>query len=139
MSLDRALIGKDRFHGSPAEGWGSHGPLVNILDNAFVVAGRRYPRREYPPRLALQRITRKNDPTTRGSQLVDVAAPNDLQRDVPTSQESFSYLSLTMARYLGRIAEVDSSSVHRGFILLIGPTGCGKTTLAKTYCQDRKR
>jgi len=122
MSLDRALIGKDRFHGSTAEGWGSHGPLVNILDEAFVVAGQLFPRRQYPPRDALHRITRRNDPTTRGSQLAAVSPPNDLQRDVPGAQESFSYLSLTMARYLGRIAEVDNSAVHRGFILLIGPT-----------------
>ncbi|HLZ07033.1 MAG TPA: AAA family ATPase [Chloroflexota bacterium] len=134
MSLDRALIGKDRFHGSTSEAWGSHGPLVNILDDGFVVAGRRYPRRQYYPRTALQAITRKKDPTSSGSQLLDVAAPSDLQRDVPGAEETFSYLSPTMARCLGRIAEVDNSSVHRGFILLIGPTGCGKTTLAKTYC-----
>lgn len=40
-----------------------------------------------------------------------------------------------MARILARIAEIDTPQEHRNFVLLIGPTGCGKTTLAKTYCQ----
>ena len=39
-----------------------------------------------------------------------------------------------MAKTLGRIADIDNATAHRGFVLLIGPTGCGKTTLAKTYC-----
>jgi MoxR-like ATPase len=134
MSLDRALIGRDRFQGTAPPSLGSHGPLVNVLDDAFVIAGRRYPRRKFPNHVALQRVNRRGDPASWGSQLADVAPPSELQRDVPTAQESFSYLSPTMARSLARIAEVDQSTSLRGFILLIGPTGCGKTTLAKTYC-----
>ena len=134
MSLDRALIGRDRFPGTRAASSGTHGPLVNVHDDAFVIEGRRYPRRAFPSHVSLQRVNRRGDPTSWGSQLTDIASPAELQRDVPTAQESFSYLSPTMARTLGRIAEVDLSTSHCGFILLIGPTGCGKTTLAKTYC-----
>ncbi|HEX5416937.1 MAG TPA: AAA family ATPase, partial [Chloroflexota bacterium] len=58
---------------------------------------------------------------------------DELRRDVPTEGEIFAYLSAGMARVLRRIAEVDQQANH-GFVLLLGPTGCGKTTMAKTYC-----
>ena len=54
---------------------------------------------------------------------------------MPTEHEVFGYVSAAMARVLRRIATVDGGSgEHRGFVLLFGPTGCGKTTTAKTYC-----
>nr|AFK79178.1 nitric-oxide reductase protein [uncultured bacterium F25-01] len=108
--------------------------MVNVVDDAFVVAGRRFVRRAFPDQGSLHRVNRRGDPASWGSQLAGLTSPGDLQHDVPTAQESFSYLSPTMARSLARIADIDQSTAHRGFILLIGPTGCGKTTLAKTYC-----
>src|SRR5262249_15461173 len=82
----------------------------------------------------LEPIRRRTDPGAWDSQLAALQSPFELQREVPEASEVFSYLSPSMARILRRIAEVDTASAHRGFVLLVGPTGCGKTTMAKTYC-----
>ncbi len=135
MSIDRALVGRDRFLASSTPLIGGFGPHVSVEDNWFVVGGRRFPRRQYPSRTDLQPVRRRPDPTTWDSQLLDRSAPGDLRRDVPDVSESFTYVSPTMARILAKIAEIDTARDQRNFVLLIGPTGCGKTTLAKTYCQ----
>lgn len=110
------------------------GPLVSLEDDSFTVDGQRYPRRRFPDHFALQPVRRGPDPAAWDGQLLRVAAPSDLERDVPDASEVFSHLTPTMARILRRIADVDNAVSHRGFILLVGPTGCGKTTMAKTYC-----
>jgi MoxR-like ATPase len=135
MSLDRVLLGRERFVAVNQPIVGSFGPHVSVEDNYFVVDGRRFPRRQYSTRTDLQTIRRRSDPTTWVSQLTDRVNPADLRRDVPDVAETFTYISPTMARVLGRIAEIDTATDNRNFVLLIGPTGCGKTTLAKTYCQ----
>ncbi len=112
----------------------SRGSLVSIEDDAFVVDGRRFPRRTYAHRSELQAIRRRSDPLTWSSQLADLGAPADLRKEVPDPAETFTYISPSMARILRHIAEVDTATSHRNFVLLIGPTGCGKTTMAKTYC-----
>lgn len=110
------------------------GPLVWLDDDSFVVDGQRFPRRRYAPPSALRAVQHRPDPPTWESQLQRLPSPVELQREVPDRSEVFSHLTPSMARILRRIAEVDHASSHHGFILLVGPTGCGKTTMAKTYC-----
>ncbi|MGH2461880.1 MAG: AAA family ATPase [Chloroflexota bacterium] len=110
------------------------GPLVSVEDGSFTVDGRRYPRRRYQDRADLKPVARPADPPSWDSQLPRVPSPRELQRDVPDQSEVFSYLTPSMVRVLGRIADVDTAVAYHGFILLVGPTGCGKTTMAKTYC-----
>jgi MoxR-like ATPase len=135
MNLDRALLGRDRFVSVNAPIAGNFGPSVSVEDSSFIADGRRFPRRQFSTRTDLQPIRRRSDPASWVSQLADRANPGDLRRDVPDVTETFTYISPTMARILARIAEIDTATDNRNFVLLIGPTGCGKTTLAKTYCQ----
>ncbi|HLH73056.1 MAG TPA: AAA family ATPase, partial [Chloroflexota bacterium] len=111
------------------------GPLVAIEGNEFVIDGKRFGRRQYHKRSDLEIVPRPADPASWDSQLLVLASPLELEREVPDESETFSYLSPTMARILRRIAEVDTAQTQRGFVLLLGPTGCGKTTMAKTYCR----
>src|SRR5207244_10303244 len=68
-------------------------------------------------------------------QLDGLRTLDELAAMVPAEREVFTYISPAMARILRRVAMVDGGSgEHRGFVLLFGPTGCGKTTTAKTYC-----
>jgi len=111
------------------------GPDVALYADRFVVAGRAYPRRQFPPGEALQPIAAsRRRRLDWDSQLAHLPAPAGLAAEVPSEGEIFAYLSPTMARVLDRIAAVDGALGFRGFVLLVGPTGCGKTTLAKTYC-----
>ena len=97
----------------------SLGAGVDLYQDRFTVDGLSYPRRAYFAGAALQAIG-----AGRGR-----AADWDSQLD-----RLFLHLSPTMAGWLGRIAATDGALSKRGFVLLVGPTGCGKTTLAKTYC-----
>ena len=110
------------------------GPLVSLEEDSFSIDGQHYPRRRYVSHSELQPVRRAADPPSWDGQLLRVPPPSELQRNVPDSSEVFSYLTPSMARVLRRIADVDSAVSHHGFILLVGPTGCGKTTMAKTYC-----
>lgn len=111
------------------------GADVALYPSYFVVGGEAYPRRRFPEGPALQPVeaTRRR-PIAWDSQLARLPAPSELAAEVPGEGEIFGYVSPTMARVLGRIAAVDGAVGRRGFVLLVGPTGCGKTTLAKTYC-----
>jgi MoxR-like ATPase len=53
---------------------------------------------------------------------------------VPAASECFAHLTPKMARTLQRIARLSRNPRTGMFVLLTGPTGCGKTTMAKTYC-----
>ncbi|HVC33953.1 MAG TPA: AAA family ATPase [Chloroflexota bacterium] len=110
------------------------GPLVAVEDDNFLVDGQHYPRRRYSTHAALMPVRRSPDPPSWDGQLLHLPDPAELQRGVPDAAEVFSYLTPSMVRVLRRIADVDTAVSHRGFILLVGPTGCGKTTMAKTYC-----
>lgn len=115
------------------------GPDVSYDEDAFRINGTSYPRRKYRVDAALEPVRRKRDNGRRrgviDSQLDRLPRPADLAADVPAEHETFTYVSTTMAHTLSRMAEVDAIVGQRGFVLLIGPTGCGKTTLAKTYCR----
>lgn len=112
--------------------------LVRVDGDAFIVEGVRFPRRQMRAGGRLESVRRRPDPDTWDSQLVDVPSPDSLQAEVPDAAEVFQYFSPAMARTLRRIAEAEGPAGQpkgrRGFVLLVGPTGCGKTTLAKTYC-----
>ena len=111
------------------------GPDVALFADHFVVAGQAYPRRRFPSGASLQPVhSQRRRALAWDSQLARLRPPSELAAEVPGEGEVFSYLSPTMARVLGRIAAVDGALGRRGFVLLVGPTGCGKTTLAKTYC-----
>ncbi len=114
------------------------GPDVWFDDDNFHVKDLSYPRRKYQTGVTLEPIHRKRDnhrrPDRFDSQLDHLPSPASLAADVPPEREIFTYISPTMAHTLRRMAEVDAITGRRGFVLLIGPTGCGKTTLAKTYC-----
>lgn len=110
------------------------GPHVSLEDDSFTVNGQRYPRRRYVDHPPLRALERPPDPPDWDSQLAHLPTSAELRQGVPDASEIFSYLTPSMARVLRRIADVDSRVGHHGFILLVGPTGCGKTTMAKTYC-----
>ncbi len=58
----------------------------------------------------------------------------DAARLAPTRDEVFIRITASMARILQRIAQIEANPNLRTFVLLTGPTGCGKTTMVKTYC-----
>jgi MoxR-like ATPase len=134
MTLERPLIRRDRFAGSGLAAAAAEA-LVTVEDDAFLVDGRSFPRRRFPARAPIEPLRHRADPPQWESQLSNLPDPAALQAAVPSPAEVFTYLSPSMTRVLRRIAEVDTSPDLRNFILLIGPTGCGKTTLAKTYCR----
>src|SRR5579862_876323 len=107
--------------------------------DSFVVDGARFPRRRYTTHPRLEAVRHRDEPEGWESQLADLPAPGSLAADVPDASEVFQYFSPSMARILRKIAEVDNvgrgAAARRGFVLLVGPTGCGKTTMAKTYCR----
>ncbi len=77
-----------------------------------------------------------------GTETFDVLGEHFARRDsngadaalVPDAHECFAHLTHEMARTLQRIARLAHSPRVGTFVLLTGPTGCGKTTMAKTYC-----
>lgn len=127
IEQDRSKVAADAF---PRQ----FGPLVSLEKDSFTIEGQRYQRREYRKRAELRPVSRGPDPASWDGQLLRVPDPSELQRNVPDPSEIFSYLTPSMVRVLRRIADVDTAVAHHGFILLVGPTGCGKTTMAKTYC-----
>lgn len=128
------MIRRERTLTAVAERDDAASPLVQVEADAFVVEGARFLRRSYAGG-KLEQVRRRADPESWDSQLPEAPAPGDLQADVPGADETFQYFSPSMARILRRIAEVDQGRGRHGFVLLVGPTGCGKTTMAKTYCR----
>ena len=91
----------------------------------FEVRGRRYARRQLAP----SDISGEALPSQLG-----LAGDRDAAAAVPTRDEVFLHLTSHMVDVLERIADIDENQRLGTFVLLSGPTGCGKTTLAKTYC-----
>ena len=114
----------------------SLGPGASLHDDRFEADGASFPRRRFATELGLEPLERRRArPGTWDSQLDRLQNPAELSAAVPAEREVFGYVSPSMGRVLRRIATADTSSgEHRGFVLLFGPTGCGKTTTAKTYC-----
>lgn len=93
-----------------------------------------FPRRPASTGIGLESIAGRPGRPGWSSQLDRLPAADTLAEAVPSEREVFTYISPSMARILRRIASVAAGSgEHRGFVLLFGPTGCGKTTTAKTY------
>ncbi|MDE2935849.1 MAG: MoxR family ATPase [Chloroflexota bacterium] len=100
------------------------GPEVEIGHDWFEVKGRRFPRLKERVRQALPEDASHFRP----------AEADDFSQSVPRRHEIFAHLTADMADLLERIAEIDSNPRLGSMMLISGPTGCGKTTLAKTYC-----
>jgi MoxR-like ATPase len=112
----------------------SLGPGAELHEDAFRVDGVEFPRRRFRDHGGLEPLTRRRARAEWDSQLDLLPGRADLRDAVPHEGEVFTYISASMARIVRRIATVDTrAGEHRGFVLLFGPTGCGKTTTAKTY------
>jgi MoxR-like ATPase len=112
----------------------SLGPGAELHDEGFRVDGVEFPRRRFRDGGGLEPLIRRRGRPEWDSQLDLLPGRADLRDAVPGEGEVFTYISASMARILRRIATVDTrAGEHRGFVLLFGPTGCGKTTTAKTY------
>jgi|GEM_PF-1485313 MoxR-like ATPase len=111
------------------------GAGVRLYEHSFSVGERIFSRRRYPSQ-GLQRL-RPPDPDEPSGWLDTLPSPEDLQAQVPERREVFLHFTPAMAVTLERIATLGERArrQRRGlFVLLTGPTGCGKTTMAKTYC-----
>lgn len=111
------------------------GAGVRLYEYAFAVGERIFSRRRYPSH-RLERL-RPADPVEPSGWLESLPSPEDLQAQVPERREVFLHFTPAMAATLERIALLGARArqQRRGlFVLLTGPTGCGKTTMAKTYC-----
>ncbi|MDP6509087.1 MAG: AAA family ATPase, partial [Chloroflexota bacterium] len=98
------------------------GPEVRMGDDWFEIRGRRFPRRGPEP------------VTPERSFLPEQPGAGDAAAAAPARDEVFLHLTPHMVDVLERIADIDDNERLGTFVLLSGPTGCGKTTLAKTYC-----
>src|SRR4051812_30814155 len=105
------------------------GPGAVLHGDRFEVDGASFPRRTFAAEAGLEPLgPRRRSRPEWTSQLDALRTPEELAAAVPREREVFTYVSSAMARVLRRIATVDGvSGEHRGFILLFGPTGCGKT------------
>ena len=61
-------------------------------------------------------------------------ADHDLAGSLAIRDEVFLHVTPSMAAVLERLADIAANDRVPTFILLTGPTGCGKTTMAKTFC-----
>ena len=112
------------------------GPGAILREDSFEVDGQSFSRRTFAASGPLEPIDRaRRKRSDWHSQLDNLDATIDLSDAVPKSHEVFSFITPAMGRILRRIATADAADQGRsGFVLLFGPTGCGKTTTAKTYC-----
>ncbi len=105
------------------------GKFVRVTSAKVEILGTTYPRRPADARGG-ERL-----PDEFRRELSPLIADEDgAERLVPERPEVFLHITRSMAGTLGRIAEIESNPRLRTFVLLTGPTGCGKTTIAKTYC-----
>ena len=102
-----------------------YGSEVTVGKDWFEIRGHRYKRRQLI-----------DVPSPLGSLSLTLNLGNalDVSTAVPARGEVFVHLTPQMVDVLERVANIDHNPRLSMFVLLSGPTGCGKTTLAKTYC-----
>ena len=100
------------------------GPELIVTHDCYEIKGRRYPRASQIARANMNIDANHFRP----------AEADDFAQSVPRRHEIFAHLTAGMADMLERIAQIDNNPRLGSMILISGPTGCGKTTLAKTYC-----
>ena len=117
---------------------------VLLYEDAFVLGGETYRRRTPPRALDLER-TEDSAHGEIPSQFDGWDGARSFASAVPRQHEVFRHCTASMTATLRQMAHVmstDSASLSKATstkqtnpsILLTGPTGCGKTTLAKTFC-----
>ncbi len=107
----------------------SFGRHVRVAGERVEILGASFPRR------ALGGRQFRTPPPEVRAVLGWFAAPApDARPLVPARDESFTHVTAGMAGVLRRIAEIEAAPALRTCVLLTGPTGCGKTTMVKTYC-----
>ena len=133
QSFLRSLFGAEdaaEGRGGPAgDGHAVFGEHIVLEDSALEILGERFARRD----LATGRF--RAVPAEVREELGGFGdeAP-DAARLVPTRDEVFIRITASMAEILQRMAQIEANPHLRTFVLLTGPTGCGKTTMVKTYC-----
>tara|TARA_B100001123_G_scaffold435640_1_gene564557 strand:+ start:3245 stop:5572 length:2328 start_codon:yes stop_codon:yes gene_type:complete len=103
------------------------GPEVQMNQDSYSIRGNTHPKRDlsHSPVQADITIGRLDH-----SHL----STKDLSAYIPSRSEIFVELTSGMTTTLERIVEIADNKHVGTFVLLTGPTGCGKTTMAKTYC-----
>ena len=113
---------------------GDLGGGVLLYEDAFVLGSDAYRRRQPPLALALER----GDETAYReiqSQFDGWDGARSFAGAVPRAREVFRHCTPRMTATLRQMAHVlGGASAANPSLLLTGPTGCGKTTLAKTFC-----
>ena len=114
---------------TPSEAGEPLGAHVRLFGDRFEALGATFARRE------LDGEGRRRVPADLRAALQSVLTEDiDAGSLVPARDEVFLHITGTMAETLCRIAELEQNPRLRAFAMLIGPTGCGKTTMVKTYC-----
>jgi MoxR-like ATPase len=133
QSFLRSLFGADGAvagRGDAAdEGRAVFGEHIVLGDSDLEILGERFARRD------LRAGRFRPVPTEVRAELGGFGdeAP-DAAGLVPTRDEVFIRITASMAEILQRMAQIEANPHLRTFVLLTGPTGCGKTTMVKTYC-----
>ena len=134
QSFLRSLFGAEdaaesRGGATAGDGRAVFGEHIGLEDSKLEILGERFARRD----LGTGRF--REVPAEVRAELGGFGdeAP-DASRLVPTRDEVFIRITASMAGILQRMAQIEANPHLRTFVLLTGPTGCGKTTMVKTYC-----
>lgn len=112
------------------------GNFVKVRQNSYEVLGHKFSRRVRPRVIARASfLTQLDAQRGKAIELHEGEAVYTEDR-VPTQDETFATITKKTAEYVRDIALVYERGGH---VLLEGPTGCGKTTLAKTVCRLANR
>ena len=106
---------------------------VMLHEYVFALGNDVHPRRQPPLSLELER----SEETAYGevpSQFDGWDGARRFAGAVPQEREVFRHCTPSMTATLRQMAHVMRADSANPSILLTGPTGCGKTTLAKTFC-----
>ena len=106
---------------------------VRLFEHAFALGDDVYHRRQAPLSLALER-SEESAYTKIPSQFDGWDGARSFASAVPRQHEVFRHCTASMTATLKQMAHAMRTDSANPSILLTGPTGCGKTTLAKTFC-----